>query len=258
MEGWADLPADLFSLIPFWDGRMVAYVRSTCTKWKRAIERYEHAMSMFALHYVRVEYIAELDGELCKRGKLKEVAQTTAANLMDGILWTQHQFNGYMIGDVFHRASTHISAMTSKIIAPDAFVRTFGWGGEGLGYMVDTTTHDVVLVNNCYGMFHKWNDTAWVSGMQFLQDTFKGDVTWKLIDFPFQANQRYAVAKHEFHRGGCYMVRFKNAQRVAYKGTGKHLRSEAKRKRRRDLHPIERVVREFVQSNGRDKYKHWL
>jgi hypothetical protein len=259
MEGWADLPLVIFSLIPFWDGRMVARVRATCTQWRRAVERQKHLMHMFFMHYVRVEHVAELSGEILhgytsKRTKLKKVRQTTATNITDSILFHQHDFNGYMIYDVFKRiGSTHVTTLTGKLVTPDKFAYAFGWQGEGVGYFIEENTQDIILVNNFGTRFSGWKDASRVAGMRFLEETFQRDVTWKLIEFPKQTQERWMVSKKDFHRGGCYMVRFRNTSKMPWQGVGKQMRKSAKKKRRREPNPIERTVRNYATSNNPKK-----
>lgn len=253
MKGWADLPTDLFSLIPFWDGRMVARARAVCKTWQESIERYEYLMDMFLLHYIRIDDIKMLDKEISRHpNQLSILSQSTATEITESILFLQHKFNGYMIKDVFCRYSLHptgLSAKTYDLITPDKFAATFGWGGENLEYFLDGFTGDIILVNNFAARFSKWEDPSEVEGMQFLQDTFKGDITWKLIDFPVQIGGHYMIAKKDFCQGGCYLVRFKNRTgRLKKHRIGKSLREEAKKKRnRRELNHIERVVHDYAK-----------
>jgi hypothetical protein len=198
---------------------------------------------MFIFHYVNVDDITHISDEILyeyrrsEHRELKSVKMSVATKLTDAILSRQHDFDANAIEKTFHE---HMSIFHGSVM-PHVFVSAFGWQGEGLGYFVEQTTQDVILVNNFYGYIPKWRDLERVSGMQFLQNTFHGDITWKLIEFPFHQEGNYTLDEQGFHRGSCYMVRFR-------KGTGK------KKHSRRPLSYIERAVRDFVAATKVKQY----
>lgn len=226
---WASLSNDLWKLIPLRDGRDVARARATCRKWRAGIEKVKRLMKMELFHYVRVAKISQLNGG--KRAKM--IKSNAAEKFMTGILWTFQEFNTYVIDTVKR--------------APDDFLRSFGWEGESGTYHIERDTNDLLILNDYYGPALESIPDEYMDGMRHLSETFQGTFDWRLIQFPFKLHNESAAGRG-FHRGWCWMVRFKNEiGRASFKGIGKVLRRNA---RRRSLTPKEESISSFMIQNA--------
>lgn len=227
MEG---LPRAFFELADV-DGRTAARWRRVCKAWRHHVDRVRALTDAIALHLIRLENVYDLSHEL--GDKLHYLSSQRAARLLTAILETSHCFNAYMLNDMRHQT----------LVSPYAFFRAFGWYGEGVAQLEDTSSGDLVLVNN----FYKFNPTPhWYDDMTWLERiAFPGVVTWKMFTFPMvMGEQRALIHKKEFHRGCCFMVRVRNADYVApTTGANATLRKHA-RKRARTCTPIEEEANE--------------
>lgn len=226
---WASLSNDLWKLIPLRDGRDVARARATCRKWRAGIEKVKRLMKMELFHYIRVTKISRLNNG--KRAKM--IKSNAAEKFMSGILWTFQDFN------------LHVIQYPLKL-APDDFLSQFGWEGECETYHIERDTNDLLILNDYYGPPLESIPDEYMDGMRHLSETFQGTFNWRLIQFPFKLHNESAAGRG-FHRGWCWMVRFKNETgRTSFKGIGKVLNA----RRRRALTQKEERISSFIVQNA--------
>lgn len=203
MEG---LPVTCFELF-CWDGREAACNRRVCRKWRANIERVARLVRLMAWHFVHVPTSEGLKDEF--RGNYREIQPMTMTTGIESTIMTRHGIN-------MQRLHTDGRIWPG----PEFVAERFGWQGEGVRYLRDTASGDLLIINNFYdgsppdaipiANYQTPIEQAY-EGLTWLERVaFPGTFTWKFIHFP--AGDRYSapVTKHvKFHRGSCFYLRFR-------------------------------------------------